>query len=243
MMINEGIRIDTNTGEVIIDLKNDRSASIPAVTIKPFMNKFSTTHGLNYFIAYKYNPNIDESVRSIINNALKNLKINQINLSELIHASIDRLKGVTNINQIDTVVVPNSSSKLLSFILSRFKNRLSKNCIFITDDFIKMKWGKIILAQDKLEKQTPELQKQILKNLEKSTNHDDWKMKGIYQLNKKFIDQFLEIVNDNTIQNLIGKNVLIIDDIKSEGTTLVAMNKLITPLAKSCIGYVFLART
>lgn len=242
MNVHEGIRIDPSTGKVIIDLNTDRGAMIPTVAIKPFMRKFSSTYGLNYYIAYKYINNVTTTTKNQIDAALKDMRVNQVDLGQLVYNSMEKFKSFTPLYKIDTCVVPNSSSKLLTFILRMLKNHLRKDCVFITDDFVKMKWGRITLAQDKLDNESPELRAEILKNLEKTTSKDDWKMKGIYQRNKKFIDQFLEIINDTTVQNIVGKNVLIVDDIKTEGTTIIAMNKLISPLAKSSIGYIFLSK-
>lgn len=239
-MLLEKVFID-NDGNVSIDLKTDDDALLPT-KISSYNKKISTKNGYPYFIGYRFPNTVPKSQREVIQAAFKTLSLGSNNITLLINKSLLNLTKIANLSEFDVVITPKSSSNLLKLMVSVIKRKMPPSTLVISDQFVKLNYADIKLYNNLLDRLDPDVKEDIIKNLEMTLSKDDWKMKKVYTRYRKFIDQFLALKNPQIISKLVGKRILIVDDILTEGTTLTAMTKLLAPVAKSTMGFVLLAK-
>lgn len=239
-MLQEKIFIDTS-GNVSVDLKTDDDATLPT-KIASYNKKISTKNGYPYFIGYRFPSTVPKSEREVIQASFKTLSLGVNTIALLINKSLLNLSKIVNLSEFDVVITPKSSSNLLKLMVRIIQHKMSPSTLIISDQFIKLNYGDIKLYDNLLNKLEPDVRAEIIKNLEMTLSRNDWKMKKVYTRYRKFIDQFLALKNPEIISKLVGKRILIVDDILTEGTTLTAMTKLLAPVAKSTMGFVLLSK-
>jgi phosphoribosylpyrophosphate synthetase len=123
-------------------------------------------------------------------------------------------------------------------ILQVFKSKYP-HIEIIPFGFVKRLGKDVTLKHDLINKLNDKTKNAVLSNLSKTLAADDWKMKGIYQPNKKFLDRVMWSTDQLKVQ---GKRVLAIDDVITEGTTLKDMIRICNENgAKLSVGYIFMS--
>lgn len=143
-------------------------------------------------------------------------------LGELIYKN---LKKYVNIDDYDYIISPKSSSNLIKSFMFYLKvyHREPK---FINDMFVKNDIDKIKLdiEQAIADGKNSKFIKGLVKNfdLSKNTNGQSMKLQRFYNNERKYIKNMLVVNPDysNVIPDMIGKKVLVIDDILTSGKTI-----------------------
>lgn len=164
-------------------------------------------------------------------NKLKNKQISDAQYESLINKAIIGLSNNTqfDFNSINVIIYPQSSSKLNFDLANKIASKLP-NCIVIKDSIIKNLPQDIQLDYSKLNGKSQELidtLEDILKNIK--LKKSDFKIKYFPPRYRKFVINFLKLKeNDRRLINLINNgNVLVVDDIITEGTTFTEVFRLL----------------
>lgn len=205
-----------------------------------YNTRLSRKSDVVYFKAYQFHKKLDKDTRVDIQKAVKNGALDKQTMTLLIYKSIILFNKLIPLSKIDTIVIPESSAPLNKMILSLFKAKYS-HLEVIDYGFVKRLGKDVTLHQDKLGKLDNETKKSVQRNLSRTLAADDWKMKSVYQRNKHFLDRVLWPTEQLTV---VGKNVLVIDDVVTEGTTLIDMARICKEAgAKTVFGYMFMSET
>ena len=145
----------------------------------------------------------------------------------------------------DVILYPKSGSTLVRNFAKALGARNSK-IVILDDAFIKKAvsaehvhamintdhpaWGKFSL-------ENPNAVTKLSRSLEKQLqDHGTLELKKLYKPYVKFIKNFLELKNAyETLDTVLGKNVLVVDDILSSGTTINEMMRQLTEMEPALI--------
>lgn len=203
-----------------------------------YNTKLSKTNGIIYFKAYQFHKDLDKDTRVSIQKAIKAGTLDAKSMLILVSKSIILFNKLLPISKFDVIVAPESSAMLNKMIMAFFKNKYP-HLEIIPAGFIKRLGKDVTLKQDLIDKLKDKTKKSVQSNLSKTLSADDWKMKGIYQPNKKFLDRVLWPTDQLNVQ---GKRVLVIDDVITEGTTLKDMIRICNEHgSKFTAGYIFMS--
>ena len=125
-------------------------------------------------------------------------------------------------NDIKVIIAPHSSSPLLFDLINNLKKRNPK-VIFISKSFEKNLPDKITIDKDH-PKITPDIVKYLEKEIQKAKSNGYFAMKEIKRVQmRKFISNIFKLSPDVSLKNIEGKNVMLLDDIVSSGSTTADM--------------------
>jgi len=169
-----------------------------------------------------------KGLRVIIYNLIKG-KTSEFNLSNeeidhLVKRTIIYLNRYFNKNNLsfDVILLPKSSSNLNKKMAEEFRKRFPYDVTLYSDEITKSSPKDLQIVGN-----PPE---QIRKSLEKII--DKWKQLGKFEIKKlppswrQFVSN-LSKIEDNVFKKVDGKNVLIIDDVLTSGTTIADIIKQI----------------
>lgn len=231
--LNENVFLDN--GVVTYDANSLNSGL--KTRIGTYNTRLSKVGNVVYFKAYQFS-DINNDDKVTIQKAIKSGSIDRKDLAVLINKSLILFNKLINFSYIDIIIAPESTALLNSLILGIISKKYPHLQI-IKSGFVKRKGSEVTFHQDKLDTLDPSARKSVMVNLNKTLSFDDWKMKGIFQRNKKFLDKVLWPTSEHPVY---GKNVVIIDDVITNGTTLKDMDRICKEQgANKVFGYVFMA--
>jgi len=246
-MILEGIRYEDN--EIIFDFSEDNPDDIIPLKLQKYNKKFVSMNNIPTYYAYRINPVYKGSIQSdprisTIRDAIKNVNINQGDFTQLItKAFINFDQNIVNISSYDLIVLPQSSSPLLTQVVNSLGRKYGTAVEVIDSAFVKNKITDItvdpqIIQQIRTkhgDKKANYIANRYEKLIKSAEVNGEFKMKKIPTSMgfRRGITNFLHINNnreDAIFKQVYGGNVLIIDDIITSGTTMVEMARLLEDL-------------
>lgn len=151
---------------------------------------------------------------------LKAVKGADLNTSEmnafLIRSAIYAVRVLRNF-KVDVIVTPASSSNLTKEFVNRIAERA--NYDVYTDSFRKSP----DISKVKIDINHPAITKDIIKSmqsiLDRAIRKGNLSVKMFAVHHRKFLTNMFEVTDERVLQKINGKNVVIIDDIMTSGTT------------------------
>ena len=242
-ILKEGVRGDENQFD--FDFNEDKQDDILKLKFNPVRKTTRKVGDTTYNYYYAYN--LDKSTLS--GELMKSIKMldSNINKNSLRMFVNKAVMGFLHNRKddYDTIIVPASSSLILREVSDQLKNKIG-NINIINEAFIKSLNTDITFDKEQLSKvKDMKTQKDFMKIYNKIITSDKpFKMKEIFAPFRKFLTNFIFLNNENdrkVINNITNKNIVLIDDYKTTGTTLKAMlDKLIDMGAKNVSVFIIL---
>lgn len=254
-LLNE--RIYADPPYVVITTQADKYAPSPdeiSTYLKPLGVPYKTegkqTNNVPVFSIYLYQAAGSDGTTTQLLKALKGqgeLKVKEAELRSFIDRTAAWLKRFFAVHQIDTVIYPQSSSPFLASFVDALQTKHPKLKI-VKDAFVKREAHDIDNELDSfIDHEHPEFEKLGAKNaadLKKSVKRELEKAKAegkpatisaknIFKGHAKFVHNFMTYVGN--LNEVTGKNVLIIDDVLSSGTTFNDMVKQLKKLSPASV--------
>lgn len=167
---------------------------------------------------------------------LKTNKVGKKIVNELFDKIIENLSNDSNLSSIEYVLTPKSTSNVLKLFLNKLKKKYP-NLITINDMFVKNSFDKIIIDVDamKADNRPSKYIKKLFKRFEKVKNNiesyrsKDFKIRPFNQYERKYIKNFIKINEKyyGKLEDMINKEVLVVDDVFTTGRTLNEMKLLL----------------
>lgn len=229
--INEGIRIGDHN-ELVFDFKEDQQSDI--LTLKYNKNYITTTVNQNIrsYYSYELNKKVARANKSRVLNYVKTSLIRSDEYELFVNKAVLGLMNNPHFNvaDVDMIVYPASSSQLNYDIAQKIKNKIP-NALFAKDFVLKNEPKNVQINYDLLNA-TKHKKKTIIEieDMVKNATVDGvFKIKNILSDFRKYIFNFLKLSDaDRRLYNkLLNGKVLVIDDIRTEGTTLNEVNRLL----------------
>jgi hypothetical protein len=246
-LLIEGISFNQETDSFDFNWKNDSPSDLIGLKLQKYNEYISSKQGFNLYYAYKFNKNVDKSLKSLLRDSIKYVdeKFIKSNDMELfLSKGINSFNQIEPLNKFDIIVFPKSSSNILNNLKQKLSSKAGMNTILASDLFVKNTIENIQYNQEKLNKLSPENKEKVLKLLNKVLSKESFRLKSIPPQYRKFISNFLSFNSDTErrVFNSISEgNVLLVDDILTEGTTFINMAKLLQNLgADSITGFILL---
>ena len=133
----------------------------------------------------------------------------------------------------DTIVYPKSSSLVLRELSEQLSDKAG-NAVLLPDSFVKLDRADIKFDYAKIEKLPDATKKEVLRAIDKiKEGEGDFRLKVVFSRYRKFITEFLSFnsENDRKVYNsIVGKNVILVDDYRTSGTTIKEMKNLLLKL-------------
>lgn len=234
---NEGVSFDSSNDNFIFNFSVDNTDDLMSLKFSK-NNKRITTHNDSEHANY-YAYSIGDSKNVDAKDLIKKIKylddsINPLDLDLLVKKAVLGLHSSWNLNSFDTIIYPQSGSKILNSFVNAVHNKAG-NTVLIDEAFVKSTPDNIKFDWQGIEKISDEkTKKDIIKLTDKINNSKtEFKMKDIYARYRKYIQDFL-IFNDKNTKILFNaitdKRVILIDDYKTSGISLKEMNTKILEL-------------
>ncbi len=129
-------------------------------------------------------------------------------------------------NAFDTIITPKSSSIVLDKLANQLQSKMG-NAELFSNAFVKSANTDITFDMEKVNKLPEKSKEQFMKMYSKViASNSPFKMKEIFSPYRKFFTNFIKFnsENDRRLYNAVnGKNVVIIDDYRTTGTTVTEM--------------------
>lgn len=227
-MLNEGINIEND--EIIINFNHDNPTDIVKLQLKNKLLNIKTIRGLQIFYCYKIRTE-DSAIRTKLLKKIKSKDIDENQYNLLITKAI---MGLNDIEDVDLILIPKSSSSLNLDIAQKIKNR-RPNTQFISEGVLKNSIENISIDMELAEKYNlkPETISALQYMIKKASVDGEFQIKKISPRFRKFIVNLLKFNTDKEKQIFKLANegkVLIIDDYVNEGTTLRSLFNLLNSL-------------
>lgn len=149
------------------------------------------------------------------------------------------LSKIVRDEEIDTILLMESSSKLVSDLSLKLNKYLPKYYEIMTFDnaiFKNPNFDEITFDKNLISKLNDKSIKSLKSAIDKMKHEKYFKIKDIYVSFRKIIKNWLKLKN-NLVLKIVDKNVLLIDDILTTGSTFISASKLIEDAgAKKLIG-------
>jgi hypothetical protein len=245
--IIEGISFNQETNSFDFNWKEDLPGDLIDLKLQTYNRYVSSKQGFNLYYAYKFNKNIDKKLKGLLRDSIKYADESFIKSNDMevfLSKGINNFNQMESLNKFDIIVFPKSSSHILNIIKQKLSAKSGMNTLLASDLFVKNTIDNIQYNYDKLDKLSPENREKILKLLNKVFSKESFKLRSIPPQYRKFISNFLSF-NSDTEQRIFNSisegNVLLVDDILTEGTTFINMSKLLQNLgANSITGFILL---
>lgn len=239
----EGIQYDEETDNFIFNFQEDFADDIIQLKFKSFNSKMSTRYNTPIYLAYKKNP--ESSDLSHYDTFLKRAKtfdLNTFDFDQMINKAIQRFDQIYGLENIDLIVVPNSSSKLNYYLAKKIRDKAGSNTMLVKDILVKNKLENIKVRFDKVS--DPYKRKALEKKFAGMTE-SGFKMKLIPPHYRGIFSNFLVFADDVSRQifnRISDGTVLVVDDIFTSGITLNEINLLVKSYApKEVINFVLIS--
>ena len=211
-------------------------------TMQPYEGKL--TFG-RYYAAYSKSKDFEQSEYSEVLKAIKGqsttLSMDHNSYLKFIDRTAMYLSKIITSNSIDTILLMDSSSQLVTELVHAINKRLPKyfeiksftKAIFKTPMNIRIDTGSIDVS--------PAIMKAMQKVIDSAHTNDYFSIKEVHDVkSRKFFKDWLAI-NGNFLSQIVDKNVCIIDDFITSGETMKQASELLGNAgAKSVIGLAIL---
>lgn len=227
-IIVEGISFNKESNDYTFNFKQDTAEDILFLKYHPKTKviKGSLNDYIIYY-GYKTNSKIEkESIHSLLK-YLKDHKNYQHEYNLLLEKAILGLNTQLKLNTIDCIISPNSSSTITSDISKKIYTK-HPNAVLANQSIVKNSLENIkvdsesYLNSAKDEKDRKKKESYLRSDWKRSTETGQFKMKEIFGPRRTLYSNFLvfDSHTDRMIYNAINNgNVLLIDDIKTSGTS------------------------
>lgn len=149
--------------------------------------------------------------------AMKNVDYSNSDVSQFLNRSAVYATRVLRGTPIDIIVTPKSSSNLTKEFVKDLAAR--NNVSVMVDSFVKQP----DISKIEIDRESPKISENIIKKLEtilrKAKENNQFKLSKILPQHRKFIKNIFVVADESIIKKINDKNVLIVDDIITEGTT------------------------
>ena len=147
-------------------------------------------------------------------------KISPSDLDKLLSRSAEYLWKYLQSKKISTITYPQSSSALASQFADKFQGRVS-DTVLIPSAFKKSDPKMIRLDYESmaLYKLSPKTIKALEDIIEKAKAKGSFKIHDVPTMLRKFFNHFMEPSHINMLDKVEGKNILLVDDILTSGST------------------------
>lgn len=158
--------------------------------------------------------------------------VNDRQLDDLIQGCVNASRSIIQILDPDIIVFPKSSSMLLSKFVNKLQSTFPK--IKVVDEaFVK----KVLQAGDeeamvntshpdwkKFAAENPDAVDELKKSIARHIKDGNLELKKMYKPYVKFIKNFVQLKDAyKTLDDVVEKNVLVVDDLLSTGSTMLEM--------------------
>jgi len=242
--LEEGIKL-TDDDQYSFDWINDDINDILPLKYRPYkgriLRKGDTTY--SYYHAFQLKKT-DYSTDLL--KAIKMLEINRRDLDQFLSKAVLGFNKKFAINSFDTIISPTSSSLVLSEFVNMIADKGAIRNVY-NDSFVKAAQDEIQLDLDKVNKIKDEKTKvEIFKAFKRATAPDNlFKMKDIWARYREYFINFLKFntENDRRLYNAVtGKNIVLVDDFKTSGTTIREMLNQLSDLGAANVVVIVLIK-
>jgi phosphoribosylpyrophosphate synthetase len=224
--IKEGVKkID---GQYEFNWQKDLPGDLMSLKFRKYRGKKQKQNETEYTYYYAYQ--IDKSNDStdlLVAIKMMERSISDNDLRMFVNKAVIGFDETFNINTFDTILAPQSSSLILSKLVSQLKDK-SRAQVF-PDSFAKAAVTDIRLDMEKVDKLPEKTQKEVLRAFNRMQENDKpFKIKEVYSRHRKLYRDFIKFnsENDRQLFNAItDKRVILVDDYKTSGTTIKEMLK------------------
>ncbi len=234
----EGITIDPTTNTLSFNYSDNNGTSTKLGKGKkfpvPYIKKDALLDGYAVYSVYAASDAITTDVLMALKRK-SNISINPADYKHFIKRTAIFISAkILAQNKIDVIITPKASTDILNDLLHELKERNS-HIIFNPESIIKMvDFSKIII--DRTDPRiTPAIivrLELIIKNAMKTGVFEVKKALPVY---RKFFKNYFDVVDANLFSKLEGKNVCVIDDIMSIGTTQLQLMRIIADYAPEMV--------
>ncbi len=163
-IIIEGVNFNQETDGFDFNWKNDSPDDLMGLKLQKYNKYVSSKQGFNLYYAYKFNKNVDKSLKSLLRDSIKYIdekfiKSNDIEL--FLSKGINSFNQIEPLNRFDIIVFPKSSSNILNNLKQKLSSKAGMNTILASDLFVKNTIENIQYDEDKLNKLSPENKEKV----------------------------------------------------------------------------------
>lgn len=229
-LATEGIRKSDKGFE--FDWLNDNPDDVMPLKYKKYRGRVMKMGDMTYSYYFAYELEKSEYSTELMK-SLKMLEGNPRDLDQVVNKAVIGFDNVFGLNNYDTIITPESSSLILSKIANAIESKSGVANLF-TDAFVKSASTDIKLDMDKVNELPEKTKKEVFRAFTKATDPSKpFKIKEIFSAHRKFFIDFLQFntQNDRKLFNAVeGKEVILIDDYKTSGTTIKEMLRQLADL-------------
>jgi adenine/guanine phosphoribosyltransferase-like PRPP-binding protein len=239
--MNEGVTLDSDDN-FKFDFKNKSKDDLLTLNYEKNILTKRKRNGIITYNSYKINKKIDKDLRIRLLSYLKTSLIRENVYDTFINKAVIGIFNNPNfdVGNTDLILIPESTSNLNLEIATKIKNKIP-NALFIRGSILKNDISNVIIDYEKVMSKNfkPESLKAMDKMLEKSIEDGVFKISKITPRFRKFFLNFLVLNTTNRVllNRIVGGQVLVIDDIVTEGTTFHEIKRLLDNYAPEKIIY------
>lgn len=244
----EGINKKDNTFVFDYD-KDDEDSIINLLDVEIYKSSINANV---YYFGYVFKDNINSKVRTEFINYIKgygNNKINENELIKFIDRPLGKLNKEINLSNIDVIVYPESKlNNLNNIIIKSITNFMSHGKEYVSYKMIKNIPSEIQFDYKSFEADCNGKDSQKYKDsidyiksmLDKTNTLDYFSIaKNIKSKYRKYIMNYLKPETNIAKETLDAKNILIVDDINTSGSTLRELLRIINEINSNCNIYIY----
>jgi hypothetical protein len=240
-------KIDLKGDQLVFDYNADVEKSGEASTklgkgkeFNPFQKKISSTGKIIYSVYnVKESTPVLKAIKSFDSQNATNIKDYQ---SFLKRTAIFISSRIFKEVKPDVVITPKSSSNILNDIIKELQN-ISPHIIFLQEKFKKI----VDPEQIKIDYDNPSITPKIIDRLEnilrKAKRDGYFQLKAALPQNRKFLQNYFELIDDYKYEKIEGKNIILLDDVVSSGSTFDEMMRILEQYAPNEISGVTIFKT
>ena len=226
----EGLRKE---GDVFkLDFSGDREGDLMSLKFNSHRRKIVNVNGTECETYHAFSID-NENKDFLVSLKYFDDKISEAEIHQLINKAVIGFDHEFNAASYDTIVCPKSSSKVLVELADQLYKK-SGNATLIPDSLVKLERSEIKFDDEKIEKLPEKTKKEVKKMIERIRNGEgDFKLKSVFSRFRKFLSDFMVFNSENDrkiFNSIVDKNVILVDDYRTSGTTLREMKKQLLKL-------------